>query len=333
LYHGSVQGTYYEMGKSRGSSLYEVGFRLPGQDEARVRFGHECEVEIARVFPKIRDEFHGFADGCHARYEDVLAFMAAIGVRPPSPGCSLFGAVGSQGTFFGRNYDFYYSFADYAEHFILSPQGAFRSAGDSDVFIGREDGVNEKGLAVGISSVGAKTKSPGLNFPLAVRHLLDDCGDVGAALESAKTIRFSTTNNYLLADGSGAIAVVEASPERVRVRKPQRNSGFLVATNHFVHPEMTRTEDMSQRDSDSLRRFEAITREIERAGGEMSPERAEAILSDHKGRVCSHHEDTKLGTLWSTVANLTTRKLFLAEGHPCDSKYSEVPFPGPLSRA
>ncbi|HME19510.1 MAG TPA: C45 family peptidase, partial [Nitrososphaerales archaeon] len=323
MYHGSVQGTYSEMGKSRGGSLYDVGFRLPGQDEASVKFGLECEAEISRVFPRIREEFLGFADGCHARYEDVLAFMAAIGVRPPSPACSLFAAAGSQGTVFGRNYDFYYKFADYTEHFVLSPHGAFRSAGDSDVFIGREDGVNEAGLAVGISSVGSKTVGPGLNFPLVVRHLLDDCRDVEAAVESALSIRFSTTNNYLLADSSGAIAVVEASPERVEVRRPQRNSGFLVATNHFVHPDMIQMEDLTRRDSDSVQRFEAIARGVASTEGGISAERAEAILSDHRGRVCSHHEDIKLGTLWSMVANLTERKLFLAEGHPCDSKYSE----------
>jgi len=327
MYHGRLRGTYYEMGRSRGSALYGVGFRIPPQEERRVRFAEECEGEIARVFPRILDELHGFAEGCHARYEDVLSFIAGIGIWKPSPACSLFAAAGANGTIFGRNYDFFYSFADYAEHIVLAPDGALSSAGDSDVFIGREDGVNEKGLAVGMSSVESKARGPGLNFGLAVRCILDSCGSVQSALDSVRRIHFSTSTNYLLADRSGAMAVAETSPERVRVREPKADERFLVATNHFVHQDMAGQEDLGQRAPDSVQRFDAIARVMAGARGDLTVGKAEAVLSDNGSSVCAHYDDIRLGTLWSTVANLTARKLFLAEGHPCKAKYAEIPFP------
>lgn len=327
MYCTKVGGSYYEMGHKHGSALYRHGFRLPRQTHRAMEFGGESEHEVKRVFPKIEDELRGFADGCHARYEEFLAFTLTIGVEQTSSiMCSVFGASSSNGVIFGRNYDFFYKYGESAEHYLTTPEDGFASVGDSDVFIGREDGVNEKGLSVGISFVGPKTRRPGLNFPLAVRYALDSCSSVNEALRTFTKIRFSTTNNYLMADSSGDMTVVEASPARIRVRKPDGDHAFVVATNHFVHPEMAQFEDLGQRDPDSVKRYDAISNGIVRAGGKMTLGRAKSILADHDGGVCSHHDDIKLGTLWSTVANLSSKEILIAAGHPCEKEYQSEPF-------
>jgi hypothetical protein len=126
-------------------------------------------------------------------------------------------------------------------------------------------------------------------------------------------------NNYLLIDESGDMCVVEASPFKVRERKPDQN--FVVATNHFIHPEMVDVENMKERIPDSLMRYKRIKEVISTKGGKVDFKLAKKILSDHKGSVCSHIKAIKLGTLWSLIVLPKDREVFIASGHPCKAEY------------
>jgi predicted choloylglycine hydrolase len=152
------------MGLRYGGILYDHGFRVPKQEECFIEFGRKSEVVVRRVFPDILDEVRGFAEGCHSPYADLLSFVMSVGLVKP-PKCSLFATAVEPNVIFGRNYDFYYSFKDYTESYLTVPQGGYASIGDTDVFIGREDGVNEKGLAIGVSSVESQLIRPGVNSP------------------------------------------------------------------------------------------------------------------------------------------------------------------------
>ena len=56
---------------------------------------------------------------------------------------------------------------------------------------------------------------------------------------------------------------------------------------------------------------------------DLNEEYIKSILSNHDGLVCSHIDNIGLGTLWSVVANLNTREIWRAEGHPCKVSYVE----------
>jgi predicted choloylglycine hydrolase len=323
LYHPRVKGSYYEMGFHYGTRLRRHGFKLPPQDPKAVEFGRRSEPEVRRVFPQIIDEFQGFADACGAEYESLLGFMLVIGTRSSAPKCSAFGVSSDSGVVFGRNYDFFYEYKKYTESYLTVPADGFASVGQSDVFIGREDGVNEKGLAIAIAAVGPKTVKPGINFPIAVRYILDQCSDVKDALKTLSRFRFSTTNNYLLADRLGALAVLEASPERKAVRHPERGDEFILCTNHFIGPDVSASEDSTQRDSDSVQRYDSIHMGIRQRNRKFDARAAKVILSNNVGAVCSHRDEIKLGTLWSLVSDLSTGEVFRAEGQPCRISYQE----------
>jgi predicted choloylglycine hydrolase len=222
---------------------------------------------------------------------------------------------------FGRNYDFYYRFSKYTESYLTAPKGAYKSLGTSDIFVGREDGMNEYGLAAGIASVPAKSTGPGVGFVIAVRCILDKCRNVQEAEGFLKRARFSTANNYLLADKSGAMSVVEVSPDKFNVRGPEPGRRFVIATNHFVSDEMQDAENVGKRPPDSEKRYETITRALSGISGGIEQKTLKDILSDHAGLVCSHIEAIQLGTLWSIIANLTKLRILRAEGHPCKTKY------------
>ena len=320
MYHSRVSGTYYNMGFRYGSLLYRHGYRVPEVSSETLAFGRECEKEVKRIFPEVLDEIRGFAEACHASYEHLASFVFSIGTLKPTA-CSIFATDNGLEIVFGRNYDFFYRFKRHSESFLTKPSEGYNSVGNCDIFIGREDGVNEKGLAVAMTWVAPKTVKPGINFILLTRYVLDKCQNVKEALKTLTEAHHVTANNYLLADKEGNVAVVEACAEKVRIRRTKDD--FIVCTNHFVHDEMVDMEDQKERPSDSVLRYTTIDKALEENVGKIDIETAQRILSDHTGGVCSHKDDIQLGTLWSLIAGLKQLRIFLAEGHPCRAKYRE----------
>lgn len=238
MFHPRVKGTCYDMGFRYGTVLYKHGFRVSKQPFEKLGFGRKCEGEVKRVFPEVLEGIQGFAEACHASYEDLSAFILSIGAFKAKPMCSVFAAFDGPYIVFGRNYDFYYCFKKYTASYLTCPKDSFWSVGHSDIFIGREDGVNEKGLAVAMTGVDSKGNSPGISFVLALRCILDECANVAEGIKILSDAHHTSTYNFLLADKEANIAVVEASPTRVRVRRPKDGDSFLVCTNHFLHSEM-----------------------------------------------------------------------------------------------
>jgi predicted choloylglycine hydrolase len=320
MYHSRVSGTYYNMGFRYGNLLYKHGYRVPEVSSETLAFGRECEKEVKRIFPEVLDEIRGLADACHASYEHLASFVFSIGTFKPTA-CSVFAVNNGLEIVFGRNYDFFYRVKRHRESFFTKPSDGYCSVGNSDIFIGREDGVNEKGLAIAMAWVAPKAVKPGIDFILLTRCVLDKCVNVKEALRILTEAHHVAANNYLLADKEGNMAVVEACPGKVRIRKPE--DGFIVCTNHFVHDEMFDMEDRKERPQDSVLRYTTIYKTLEKSVKRTDIKTAQRILSDHTGGVCSHKDEIQLGTLWSLIAGLKQLKIFLAEGHPCRAKYRE----------
>lgn len=320
MLHPRLRGAYYEMGAKYGGRLAKHGFKLPQVDEETLALGMKCEEEVKRVFPEILDEVRGLAEAIHEPYGKAAAFILTVGYGKPM-GCSGFACVNDSRVFFGRNYDFYYRFGKYSESYLTRPKGAYASLGNTDVFLGREDGVNEHGLAISMHFVSAQLGTPGINFPVAVRYVLDKCRETGEAVNFLTHAKFLTANNYLVADKSGEMAVVEACPAATQVRRPENGETFIAATNHFVHTEMKRFEDVSKRDPDSETRYSTILRSLREVRGGVTGSIAKRILSSHEGRVCSHMDYIKLGTLWSQIVELQRLTILRAEGQPCKTEY------------
>jgi predicted choloylglycine hydrolase len=321
MFHPRIEGSYYEMGYRYGTVMYKHGFRVSELPSEKLDFGRESEKEVKRFFPEVLEQIQGFADACHASYEQLGALILSIGAFKVKPMCSVFASFNGSDVVFGRNYDFYYSFKKFTESYLTCPKEGYWSLGHSDVFVGREDGVNEKGLAIAMTGVSERSIKPGVNFILAVRCVLDKCSSVEESIKTLSKTRFSTTNNYLVADNEGSMAVVEASPDRVRVRKPEKSNHFMVCTNHFLHPEMLEMENRKERCWDSVPRYKTIYNALKQKDGKIDANTAQKILSNHEGYVCSHQRKIKLGTIWSISATLKKLQILRAEGHPCRAKY------------
>jgi len=231
MFHPRLKGSYYEMGHRYGSILHKQGFRLPMLNEKRLSLGLQCRNKAKRFFPEILEEIKGFADACRLDYDHLASFILTIGSEEPQ--CSVFAVTDGKNVFVGRNYDMYYKFKDYLESCLTMPQDGYKSLGNTDIFIGREDGVNEKGLAVAMSGIVAHI-SPGIGFPIAVRYILDKCATTKEGIKFLTGTPHFSTISYLLADISGDLAVVEVSPQRTMVRTSEEERFIVSLTTSSI---------------------------------------------------------------------------------------------------
>jgi choloylglycine hydrolase len=104
------------------------------------------------------------------------------------------------------------------------------------------DGMNEKGLAIGMMAIDraegpATPTSPTVGELGLIRLLLDRAADVEEALALARAVRVSFDDppiHYLLADASGDAAVLEFLGGSIEVHRPRTRGSYLVSTNFLL---------------------------------------------------------------------------------------------------
>lgn len=314
MWHSRIEGTYYEMGCKYGTGLKKSGFRLPHLEKSTLLLGLRCKEKVTVFFPEILEEIQGIAEAGGFDFEKLAAFIFSLGSK--ASGCSVFAVRSSSSVYLCRNYDNLYWLKKVSESYLTIPEKSYASLGHSDIFVGRADGINEKGLGVAVSGEEVCFE-PGIPIVIAVRYILDKCATVREGVEFLNEIPHFTTQSYLLADKGGDMSVVEASPKRTVERSSKDD--FLISTNHFVHSDMA---EFNLDIPNSRIRYGYINKILCEHRGKVDESLLMAILSSHEGQVCAHIDDEKLGTLWSIIANLKTLHIFRAEGRPCRAEYS-----------
>jgi predicted choloylglycine hydrolase len=259
----------------------------------------KAQVTLETYAPNIWEELHGLADGLEVPFERAVAEFSNGRLRYPARGCS---AV-MTGGLYGRNYDF--SIRSYDRILAaIQPQGVNASIGFSDRFTGRDDGMNEHGLCVGLHYVNEKTWQPGLACILIVRIILDQCATTREAIELLRRMPHGLSFNYSLIDTSGDAAVVEASPTAVAVREgPQ-----LACTNHFQSPEL---DVYNRRNPGSHRRLPPLEAW---AHEQPAAEKLFELLNSSRSPVFDHGYTEGAGTLHTLVCIPSTREMLVGIG-------------------
>ncbi|MED4455822.1 C45 family peptidase [Metabacillus fastidiosus] len=315
MYHPRLKGDFYEAGKHYAEILYRKGFRFPPVSEEKLHYGALCKPILNEFDPNIVKEIEGFAEGCHSSFEQVSSFLLSVGVFQLSGQCSIFASFNGSEMIVGRNYDMLLNLKKTTESSLVCLEGKNKYIGHSDCFIGKVDGINAHGLFVGITSVPHEGIKPGLNFYFAVKHILENCCSVEESIEVLKRFPSSVANNYLLADRSGDMAVVEITPHNYQLRFPINN--YIHCTNHHENTSVSQKWNWSK----SKERFETMDVRLKKSGNEMDLSIAQSIMSETKGHVCLNLRKHNFGTLFSIVANLNTLDIRRAEGQPNRAKY------------
>ena len=164
--------TAYEAGHTFGQNFDMQTLPPFLFDGQRMEFGKACLQICRRVYPSVVEEMEGIAQGAGMELEKLSAFLFGIYAFPPFQGCSCFAAADEEEIFFGRNSDFLPAAKEQSLSSIYKIEGKKSFLANSTTPVQVEDGVNEDGLAVGLTFLFPTVRKPGLNAGLLVRYLL-----------------------------------------------------------------------------------------------------------------------------------------------------------------
>ncbi len=323
----NLKGGYYEIGNQYGQILKKSGFKPPPASEKKLEFVKKCEQIIRQKSPQLLRELRGVSEG--GKFDAHLINSLAL-TLDGSSSCTVFAISGKYTLtgkpIFARNYDFLHSFKRYSELYLTHPEKASKSIGCSDIFVGREDGLNEFGLAVGETYVGYFHKQPGFIFPLAIRTVLDKCHNVDEALKFLVSIPHQRNVNFLLADKQGKIAIIESALKKVRVTNCE-DTGII--TNHFLSSDMIQYQPPKTVSESSQKRYKNFQTWFKSIKKPISIKDVKQFLSDSQKGACQIDNidpdwPEPICTLWSWVAELGDFKIHLAEDLTGRVIYEEI---------
>lgn len=327
MYHPRLKGSHYEMGLHYGELL-----RKGGQDFSSVLqlsreqrdFGIACLSVCEAVVPELCQEIKGLAEGLMVSYEDLSVWLLTMYGHGDVHGCTCFCYTASGSTYLARNSDMFPELKDTCESILYRPDNGCIFLGHSTSFVQMEDGMNEHGLAVGINFLMSKNYKPGLNTGMIVRHVLESCRSVKEAVDRIGRLPIATTQNIILADRSGDMAVVESSPQKIVIRRPQSGKTWLVSANHFVsmamQAEHANPEVNWYRSCD---RYDTVQAALASPESNKNAVWAKKLLSGKMGFICQYEKEMNFDTLWSALYDVSALKIYCAEGNPAKARFKE----------
>lgn len=323
MYHPRLYGTHAEIGFRSGEILAGTGFQIA--DLPNISVGaqwNETQAIVRDFYPEILEEMRAFAEACQGSYQRFADFIFGMGLSQDAPKCTCFAVTSGGNTYFARNHDNFVNLKPFCQSSLVAPSGFRAFIGHSDTLIGFEDGVNEHGLAAGITFVGGREHRPGMNFVLAVRCILEKCTTVAEAVSLLSAMPFSTYQNFILADRSGQKVILEASPHKVQIREAEAGEAFVAATNNFRHSEMLPFEQVEDRNwYQSLTRYETVASALQAESAGLGQQACQEILGGRRGFVCQFNRAGGFDTLWSVVVDLNHLEIYFAEGNPGRVKF------------
>jgi predicted choloylglycine hydrolase len=323
----TFRGTHYEMGRQLGRQLHEAGTKLPELDTRQARYIDGLVGQVQGLIPDLFEEMRGLAEA--GRYDEraVYFYSLSIGIVPSCTVVAVSGAHTGGQTLLGRNYDAGPEFA----HFTLYrtyPDSGFAHIGCAyNLLVGREGGMNEAGLAIAVTGVqGHNTDDPGLWDHIPVRAVLDRCKTVDEAVTLLEALPHLWTKNFLVADKTGRIAVVEAAQQKVFATRI--TYGFGAITNHFVLPQLEARCNEAKIPTNSVHRRDAAYRWFEAArDADKPPDRDDLKrLLSTTGEGVRSELDENFTTVWSWIAALGERRIELSDRLPEEASYRTYSF-------
>ncbi|SDC68212.1 Predicted choloylglycine hydrolase [Terribacillus halophilus] len=261
-------------------------------------------TEIQDLFsahaPHLLDELHGLADGLGIALPDAAVLYSGYNLlRPQALGCTAY----VDKNHYVRNYDFDPSLYDHCLSFI-APNEAFGSIGYNLQLIGRHDGVNEKGLAIGLHFVSNTKYRKGVSAWTALRIALDTCETVEQVIDLFEHLPHAACYNFSLGDANGTYAVIEATPEKISVRS---SPSGLNCVNHFMKAEL---EAFNRQDMTSSAKRDGFLSRMDLSN--MTQEELHSLFSNPASPLFFEDYDQLFGTLHTIAYSFHTKRLMTA---------------------
>ena len=322
MYHAHFKGTHYEAGYRWGSLLLKhkniILENIPFEiTQERIDYASSCLPIYEKYYHEITEEIQGIADGQHCDVHVLQAVLFSMYSMPPACNCSCFAFTTGSEILLGRNSDFLTEIEKLNLNVIYKlTDGAYAFTGNTTAFVEIEDGINEHGLAAGLTSVYPLRYKPGFNAGLLLRYLLEKCKNVSEAISILHQLPIASAQTLTLADVTGEIAVVECNSERIKFVKSQSTNGsFVCATNAFHLTEMTGYNKADIDDWFAEKRYQTLISAFQN-NTNINLVFAKKLLSGDYGFLCQYDRNTGKDTVWSAIYDLKQHKIYRSEGNP-----------------
>lgn len=329
MYHGRFHGTHFDIGyrwgvllaKHGNLLLDKIGFPIT---QEHLDFAEACLPTYQTYFPEILEEIKGLAEGQNCDEKKLQAFLFSMYAMPPQPHCSCFAVSNGSQILFGRNSDFLTALEKSNMNVIYRFEGeAYSFTGNTTAFLQMEDGVNEYGLAVGLTSVYPPAIQPGINAGMLLRYFLEKCKSVQEVIAQIQRLPIASAQTFTVADASGEIAVVECYCDGMEIIRPSKKLPFVCATNIFHAPAMRHLNHPELDNWDAEPRYQTMVNALSQIAENMTFEKATALLSGKLGFLCQYDRKSGKDTVWSVIYDLKNRQIFRTEANPARRIFRE----------
>lgn len=298
-----LEGSGKQIGREQGRQLKELDTIDNPYLAPPIQKGFQATeaVNALRQYaPHLLEELEGLSEGSGMPFDEILARYSGYDVEFPEMGCTAL----IQDSCYVRNYDFHPAIYD-ARLVFNRPERGYASVGFSQQIIGRLDGMNEKGLVVGLHFVNQRDHVKGFLAPTIVRILLDQCANTQEAIALIKELPHGFSYNYSMTDQSGNSVVVEASPRQQRIREGQQ----LQCTNYFQNEELK--HENKPNIQISLERQEVLNQLIHQ---ELNPTALFQAFNNEESPLFYQYYQEFFGTLHTVVYQPNTLQMIAGVG-------------------
>ncbi len=324
-----ITGDYRSIGIQLGLIHKQSSHIVSKPSESKLEFAIECSKAVEKYAPGLLDELEAASKAAGWEFGSLLADALAYDYHGQ---CTVF-AVSGEATangqpLFGRNHDWMMSILSYSTVMDSNPTGSMRSLQFIETPGISAGGINEAGLALGVTLVvrNTITPRPGIAANVAARWILDHFATTDDAVDYLRAIPHISGYTTLIADAEGTMARVEVSPDKVVIGKPE--DGLILATTHYLNEEMHEFENLKLDFEWTYERERRVRHWYHERRGNIGLSDVQDVLSSHEYGVCCHwsEDGEDAGTTWSWAADLGTCKLMASIGPPCEMGYKKIEF-------
>jgi predicted choloylglycine hydrolase len=323
MYHPRFKGTHYEIGYKWGATLRKHGNMILDNvpfpiTEERISFSKECTPFYEKHFPEILQEIKGIAEGQQCSQSLLIAVLFSMYCIMPSAHCSCFAVKSKENSIlFGRNSDFLIEIEKLCMNTLYTfTTSSFSFNGNTTAFVQMEDGINQHGLAVGLTSVAPKKIKPGLNAGMLVRLFLEKCKNTAEVISLIKTLPIASSQTILAADTFGNAALIECSAQDMEIQYIDETMQAVFSTNMFNTPKMKKHNNLPADTWQAEERYHTLDAYLSKNSGQVTLERAKGLLAGKVGFLCQYDRKTGKDTVWSVIYDLKDCSVYRAEGNP-----------------
>ena len=279
--------------------------------------------------PTYMEEIRGMAEGSGVPLFDLILLQ----IRNQFPasdasdsGCTAFSMAPSppdgRGAILAQNWDNDPELDPFTLVLIRRPEGKPSHLNITQAGLIGYIGFNDRGIGLCLNTLPAPSRALGVPHYFTVRGILES-SSLEEAVRTVSRASRAIPANILLTTPEGP-ADLEVTIDEVHLLRDE-GRGFLVHTNHCLHPSL---EPLNQQFPELIQsrprqaRAEAL---VLKSG---SRETAEQILADHKGHprsICRHPNDDPVHGFWTTVFSVLMEPekglMWVSRGNPCSCPF------------